>query len=221
MWPFFLANNISVSHLCNLNCKSFMCDIWLYAWLLRLDFDIIHSCIYNPHLIPFCAALLSHLADHQSPVVGLSGVDYPEAILIHSQVNVRFPSPAVGRSVMVVGVCDNGLATLDACPQVILDNVSCAFFVVKHCTVVHHKPRAVNSVGQPVDRESYVSEWCRNPGEQVKSSTLHDTILQDGLTVSKLTPQWHHHPYPHQKPINQYNSRCYLIIQDSGRRPHL
>lgn len=91
---------------------------------------------------------------------------------------------------MVVGVCDNGLAALDARPQVVLDYVSCALFVVKYGTVIHHKPRAVDSVGQPVEGESH--EQRKNPGEQVKSSTLHDAVLQDGLTVSKLTPQWDH-----------------------------
>ncbi|TNN70378.1 hypothetical protein EYF80_019404 [Liparis tanakae] len=41
------------------------------------------------------AILLSKLVS-QSSIVGLRGVDHPEAVLIHSQVNVRFPSPAVG-----------------------------------------------------------------------------------------------------------------------------
>ena len=57
---------------------------------------------------------------------------------------------------MVVGICDNSFAALDACPQVILDYVACAFFVVKHCTIIDHEPCAINSVGQPVERESYV-----------------------------------------------------------------
>lgn len=59
---------------------------------------------------------------------------------------------------MVVGICDDGLAALDARPEVVLHYVSRPFFVVKHCTVIHHEPRAINSVGQPVERES--REWC-------------------------------------------------------------
>lgn len=61
---------------------------------------------------------------------------------------------------MVVGVRDDGLSALDARPQVILDDVARALFVVKHGAVVHHKAGAVDPVGQPVERESY--EWCRN-----------------------------------------------------------
>lgn len=57
---------------------------------------------------------------------------------------------------MVVGVGDNGLATLDARPQVILHYVPRAFFVVKHCTIIDHKPCAVNSVWQPVEGDSFV-----------------------------------------------------------------
>lgn len=39
--------------------------------------------------------------------------------------------------------------------------------------------------------------------------------------ASELTPRRDHRPYPLQTPINQYSNGCYLIIQDSGRRPSL
>lgn len=58
-YSFFVANNISVSHLCDLNNNSFSCDIRPFAWLVRWDFGVIYSCVHIPHLIIFRAALLS------------------------------------------------------------------------------------------------------------------------------------------------------------------
>ena len=94
----------------------------------------------------------SHLADHQPPVVGLCGIDDPQAILVHGQVNVGLAAPAVRRGVVVVCPRHDGLAALDARAQVELDDVARALLVEKECAVVHDEARAVHAVRQLVRR---------------------------------------------------------------------
>lgn len=90
------------------------------------------------------------LAHHQPSAVALGGVDYPQPVLVHGQVNVGLAAPAVGRRVVVVGRVDHRLPALDARAQVVLDDVARALLVVEDGAVVDHKARAVHAVGQAV-----------------------------------------------------------------------
>lgn len=54
------------------------------------------------------------LAHHNASVVLLCCIDHPQSILVHRQVYVRLPPPAVWRGVVVVGVGNDGLTALDA-----------------------------------------------------------------------------------------------------------
>lgn len=151
--PFFWLTNLFIlsEYLCNLisGYLWLTCDL-SNDWSDEFFFDYVLFPFSDSYLIPWCALLLSHLTDHQTSVVGFGGVNHPEAILIHSQVNVWLPAPSVWRGVMIVGISDNSFPTLYSCPEVILDDVPCAFFVVKYCAVVHNKPRTIHSVRQPV-----------------------------------------------------------------------
>ena len=88
------------------------------------------------------------LAHHDAPVVLLRGVDDPQAVLVHRQVDVRLPAPAVRRGVVVVCAGDDGLAALDARAQVELDDVARALLVEEERAIVHHEAGAVHTMGE-------------------------------------------------------------------------
>lgn len=86
------------------------------------------------------------LAHHDAPVVLLCCIDHPQSVLVHRQVNVRLAPPAVRRGVMVVGVGNNGLTTLDASAQVKLYNVAGALLVEEQCAIVDDKTSAIHTM---------------------------------------------------------------------------
>jgi len=90
------------------------------------------------------------LAHHHAPVVLLRGVDHPQPVLVHRQVDVRLAPPAVRRRVVVVGVGDDGLAALDARAQVELDDVAGALLVEEQRPVVDDEAGPVHAVRQLV-----------------------------------------------------------------------
>lgn len=54
---------------------------------------------------------------------------------------------------MVVGVDHHCLPALDACPQVIFDQIARPLLVVKDGAVIHHKACTVHAAGQPRTEE--------------------------------------------------------------------
>ncbi len=86
------------------------------------------------------------LAQNDTSIILFGSVDNPQSPFVNRQVDVRFPTPAIWRGVVVVGIGDYGLPALYPSPQVKLDDISRAFLVEEDGPVIGHKSSSVNAV---------------------------------------------------------------------------